>query len=206
MAGKNAMESIVLLCSVQHDFSQFCYFFGVVPRTSSFAVCCVPVVWQRRDAAQSSKERVIPVVSGEFESRIRCLCQDFLPDAQPFGVKLYSTRLNLELDGGGLERGGGAFQRLSSSKASRVPVARVGAKGRVWGCEGILDGDLDLGEERKWDFRKLAVTIMTAARPFRRKASRTADSTACQEKKPSTRPRDGASLTSPPPRPCFDMA
>ena len=101
---------------------------------------------------------------------------------------------------------GEAYQRLSSSKASRVPVARVGAKGRVWVCEGLLDGSLDLDGEREWDFRKLAVTIMTAARPFSRKASRMADRTACHEKKPSTSPKDGASLTSPPPRPCFDTA
>ena len=60
--------------------------------------------------------------------------------------------------------------------------------------------------EREFDFRKLAVTTMTAARPFRRKASRMADMTACHEKKPSISPRDGASLTSPPPKPCFDTA
>ena len=82
----------------------------------------------------------------------------------------------------------------------------MGAKGRVWGCEGLLAGDLDLSEEREWDFKKSAVTTITAANPFRRNASRMADRTACQEKKPSTRPRDGASLTSPPPRPCFDRA
>ena len=95
---------------------------------------------------------------------------------------------------------------LSSSKASRVPVARAGAKGRVWVCEGLLAGGLDLDDEGEWDFRKLAATTMTAAKPFRRNASRMAESTACQEKKPSTRPRDGASLTSPPPKPCFDTA
>ena len=127
-----------------------------------------------------------------------------------YGVKLNSTRLTLELDGRGLELGRfdgvGAFHMPSSSKASRVPEARVGAKGRVWDGVGLLAGGLDLGEAREFDFRKLAVTTMTAARPFRRKASRMADMTACHEKKPSISPRDGASLTSPPPKPCFDTA
>ena len=127
-----------------------------------------------------------------------------------YGVKLNSTRLTLELDGRGLElgvfHGVGAFHVPSSSRANRAPQARAGAKGRVLGGVGLLAGGLDSDREQEWDFRKLAVTTMTAARPFRRKASRMADRTACHEKKPSTSPRDGASLTSPPPRPCFDTA
>ena len=85
-------------------------------------------------------------------------------------------------------------------------MARVGAKGRVWDGVGLLVGGRGWGEERQWDFRKFTATTMTAARPFRRKASRMADRTACHEKKPSIRPRDGASLTSPPPKPCLDTA
>lgn len=61
-----------------------------------------------------------------------------------YGVKLNSTRLTLELDGRGLELGRfdgvGAFQMLSSSKASRVPEARAGAKGSVLGEVGLLAG------------------------------------------------------------------
>ncbi len=91
-----------------------------------------------------------------------------------------------------------SFDLDYTSRASRVPQARVGAKGRVRGC--WLDCLLSCFASN------LVVKTIRAAKPFRRKAIRIADRTACHETKPSIKPSDGASLTSPPPRPCFDTA